>query len=69
MNLMGEGYMSQLSYDEIYEWCRQYSWGNEKHEKGSRDIAARIKKTYGSGTTHFEIGNLSESFKKLFSSP
>ena len=61
--------MSQLSYDEICECYRQYSWGNAKHEKGFRDIAARIKKSYGIGTTHFEIGNLSESFKKLFSSP
>jgi hypothetical protein len=63
LNLMGEGDISQVGYDDIYDLCRRYSRGISKHGKGLRDISTRITKSSIAGVSCAKLANLSEDFK------
>ena len=64
LNLIGKGYVSQLSFGEICDFCKLISRGKARTSKNPRDhVMSRIRKSATRIVSRAEIGNLLDKFK------
>lgn len=65
INLMGKGYVSQLSFVKICDLCKHISRGKARVDKNPRDhVMSRINKSTTRTVSRAEIGNLHDNLKK-----
>jgi hypothetical protein len=64
LNMLGKGYISNESYDDIVNICKICSRGSTRNKSTTRDTTfSRVHKSTNGGETREEIGNLLEYFK------
>jgi len=63
LNLMGVGDVSQVTFAEISEICRRYSWSQARSGKGFRGTFSKVTKSTTSGVTRDESRNPLKYFK------
>jgi hypothetical protein len=67
LNLMGVGYVSQMTYEDICELCKHYSQGTTKSRRGLMDLASRVTKLASrGGVIRVEIENMLDNFMLSF---
>jgi hypothetical protein len=66
LNLMGEGVVSMLDYNDLCYLFHKYSRGNERIGKFSRDVISIFsRQAMRDGVTKEEIDNMFENFKTI----
>jgi hypothetical protein len=64
LNMLGKGYISKESYEDIANLCKRCSRGYTRNKSATRDTTfSRVQKSTNGGATRAEIGNLLEDFK------
>jgi hypothetical protein len=64
LNILGKGYISKESYEDIVDLCKICSRGSTRNKSTTKDTTfSRVQKSANGGLTRAEIGNLLENFK------
>ena len=64
LNMLGKGYISKESYEDIVNLCKRCSRGTTRNKSVTKDTTfSRVQKSANGGAIRVEIGNLLEGFK------